>query len=119
MEGPSVTERRRIPMGAIRRVVEQIAARFEPEKIILFGSYAHGQPGPESDVDLLVVMETSLRNREQAVQITRTLDYHFGLDLLVRRPQQLAERLASGDFFLQEIVEKGKVLYARPDQRMD
>jgi hypothetical protein len=44
--------------------------------------------------------------------------YHFGLDLLVRTPQQLAERLALGDFFLQEVVEKGKVLYARPDRRM-
>jgi predicted nucleotidyltransferase len=119
MRVPNVNERRRIPMEAIHLVAEQIAARFEPEKIILFGSYAHGQPKPESDVDLLVVMETPLRNREQAVQIARAIDYHFGLDLLVRRPQQLAERLASGDFFLREIVEKGKVLYARPDHGMD
>lgn len=119
MQVPNANERRRIPMEAIRRVVEQIATQFEPEKIILFGSYAHGQPKPESDVDLLVVMETPLRNRQQAVQIARAIDYHFGLDLLVRRPQQLAERLALGDFFLQEIVEKGKVLYAGSDQGMD
>jgi predicted nucleotidyltransferase len=116
---PNVNERRRIPMRAIRAVVEQIAERFQPEKIILFGSYAYGQPKPESDVDLLVVMETPLRNREQAVQIARAIDYHFGLDLLVRSPQQLAERLALGDFFLQEVIEKGRVLYARPDTRMD
>jgi predicted nucleotidyltransferase len=112
---PNVNERRRIPMRAIHAVVEQIAEKFQPEKIILFGSYAHGQPRPESDVDLLVVMDTPLRNREQAAQIARAIDYHFGLDLLVRRPQQLAERLALGDFFLQEVIEKGKVLYARPD----
>ena len=116
---PIVTERRRIPMRAIRAVVKQIAERFQPEKVILFGSYAYGRPRPESDVDLLVVMETPLRNREQAAQISRAIDYHFGLDLLVRRPQQLAERLALGDFFLQEITEKGKVLYARPDTGMD
>jgi len=116
---PIVTERRRIPMRAIRAVVKQIAERFQPEKVILFGSYAYGRPRPESDVDLLVVMETPLRNREQAAQIARAIDYHFGLDLLVRRPQQLAERLALGDFFLQEITEKGKVLYARPDTGMD
>jgi predicted nucleotidyltransferase len=115
----NVNERRRIPMRAIRAVVEQIAERFQPEKIILFGSYAYGQPKPESDVDLLVVMETPLRNREQAAQIARAIDYHFGLDLLVRSPQQLAERLALGDFFLQEVIEKGKVLYACPDTRMD
>jgi predicted nucleotidyltransferase len=115
---PNVNERRRIPMRAIRAVVKQIAKKFQPEKIILFGSYAYGQPRPESDVDLLVVMETPLRNREQAAQIARAIDYHFGLDLLVRSPQQLAERLALGDFFLQEITEKGKVLYARSDTRM-
>ena len=91
---PNVNERRRIPMRAIRAVVEQIAEKFQPEKIILFGSYAYGQPRSESDVDLLVVMETPLRNREQAAQIARAIDYHFGLDLLVRSPQQLAERLA-------------------------
>jgi len=115
---PNVNERRRIPMRAIRTVVKQIAEKFQPEKIILFGSYAYGQPKPESDVDLLVVMETPLRNRKQAVQIARAIDYHFGLDLLVRSPQQLAERLALGDFFLQEVTEKGKVLYARSDTRM-
>ena len=108
---PIVTERRRISMWAIRAVVKQIAEKFQPERIILFGSYAYGRPRPESDVDLLVVMETPLRNREQAAQIARAIDYHFGLDLLVRRPQQLAERLALGDFFLQEVIERGKVLY--------
>jgi len=115
---PNVNERRRIPMRAIRAVVKQIAEKFQPEKIILFGSYAYGKPKPESDVDLLVVMETPLRNREQAAQIARAIDYHFGLDLLVRSPHQLAERLVLGDFFLQEVTEKGKVLYARSDTRM-
>ena len=135
---PKVNKRRRIPMRAIRAVVtgshtlckvlgwrvrtcqvKQIAEKFQPEKIILFGSYAYGQPRPESDVDLLIVMATPLRNREQAAQIARAIDYHFGLDLLVRSSQQLAERLALGDFFLQEIIEGGKVLYARPDTGMD
>ncbi len=115
---PNVSERRRIPMRAIRAVVKQIAERFQPEKIILFGSYAYGRPRPESDVDLLVILDTPLRNREQAAQIARAIDYHFGLDLLVRSPQQLAERLALGDFFLQEVIEKGKMLYARSDTGM-
>jgi len=114
----NVNERRRIPMRAIHAVVKQIAENFHPEKIILFGSYAYGKPRPESDVDLLVVMESPLRNREQAAQIARAIDYHFGLDLLVRSPQQVNERLALGDFFLQEVIERGKVLYARSDTRM-
>jgi len=108
--------RKRIPVRAIRAIVKQIASQFHPDKIILFGSYAYGKPKPWSDVDLLVVMDTPLRNREQAAQIARALDYHFGLDLLVRTPQQLAERLALGDFFLRDITEKGKVLYASSDR---
>jgi predicted nucleotidyltransferase len=110
---PNVNERRRIPARAIRAVVQQIVEKFQPKKIILFGSYAYGKPRPESDVDLLVVMDTSLRNVEQAIQIAHAIDYHFGLDLLVRRPEQITERLALGDFFMQEVIEKGKVLYER------
>jgi predicted nucleotidyltransferase len=55
-EVPNINEHRRIPMQAIHAVVKRIAEKFQPEKIILFGSYAYGQPKPESDVDLLVVM---------------------------------------------------------------
>jgi predicted nucleotidyltransferase len=47
-----------VPMAAIQRFARQIVVRFDPEKIILFGSYAHGTPTPHSDVDLLVVMAT-------------------------------------------------------------
>lgn len=111
----SSNSRRRVPMRDIRAVVRQIATKFQPEKIILFGSYAYGKPKPESDVDLLVVMDTPLRPSEQAAQIVRAIDYHFGMDLLVRRPQQLAERIALGDSFLREVTEKGKVVYARAD----
>ena len=114
----NINERRRIPMRAIRDVVKQIAEKFNPDKIILFGSYANGKPRPESDVDLLVIMDSPLRNRQQAAEIARSLDYHFGLDLLVRSPQQLAVRIELGDFFLREVMETGKVLYARPHARM-
>ncbi len=109
---------RRIDRRKIDVVVKQIAEKFQPERIILFGSHADGNPKPESDVDLLVVMETSLHNSAQAALIARAIDYHFGLDLLVRRPQQLAKRLKLGDFFLQEVMARGKVLYERTDQRM-
>lgn len=113
------TNQRDIPASAIFAVVKQIVEKFEPDKIILFGSYAYGDPDAGSDVDLLVVMDTSLRNVEQAIQISRAIKYHFGLDLLVRRPRQLAQRIQQGDCFLREIVEKGKVLYERPGTGMD
>ena len=103
--------RQRIPQQAIEETVRQIVTQFQPQQIILFGSYASGQPRPESDVDLLVVLDTPLRETEQAVRICQAIEYHFGLDLIVRTPAALAQRLALGDPFLKEIIHTGKVLY--------
>lgn len=118
---PNINERRRvpmrrIPMRAIRAVVRQIVEQFQPEKIILFGSYAYGKPRPESDVDLLVIMDTPFSETEQAIRICRAIEYHFGLDLIVRTPTTLMKRLALGDFFLREVVSSGRVVYERTDR---
>ncbi len=110
-----IHERHRIPMRAIRAVVKQVAEKFQPEKVILFGSYAYGTPKAESDVDLLVVMNTPLKQIDQAVRICQEIEYHFGLDLIVRTPETLERRLMLGDPFLAEVVHRGKVLYERTD----
>ncbi len=111
---PNINERRRIPMRAIRAVVKQIAEKFQPEKIILFGSYAYGRPRPESDVDLLVIMDTPLRERQQRLEISRALSPRpFPMDIIIRTPKQLEERLALGDPFLREITAQGRVIYER------
>jgi predicted nucleotidyltransferase len=105
---------RRISMRSIRAVAKRIADRFQPEKIILFGSYAYGHPKPESDVDLLVIMDTPLRSRQQRLEISRARSPRpFPLDIIVRTPRELAERIAMGDLFLSEIATRGKVLYER------
>jgi predicted nucleotidyltransferase len=108
---PPVTKRKRIPQAAIDDVVRQIVEKFHPQKIILFGSYARGNFRPESDVDMLVVMETLLKPVKQEIEISRHLDYEFGLDLLVYTPSVLKERLALGDSFLREILRDGKTVY--------
>ena len=108
---PPLNIRQRIPIAAIEDVVGQIVARFQPEKIILFGSFAYGHPHPESDVDLLVVMDTQLNGPRQAAEILMSIRYRFGLDLIVYTPQTLATRLTWGDPFLLEITRQGKVLY--------
>jgi predicted nucleotidyltransferase len=116
MRVPNVSERRRIPMRAIRAVAKQIADKFRPDRIILFGSYAYGKPKPESDVDLLVIMETSLRSRQQRLEISRALSPRpFPMDVIIHTPQQVQERLAMGDLFLREITTRGKVIYERPN----
>ena len=108
---PTIDKRKRIPQKAIDQVVEQIVEKFKPQKIILFGSYARGNPRPESDVDLLVVMDTPLREVQQAIQICQKIEYRFGLDLIVHTPKHLAERVKMGDWFLRDVLEEGKVLY--------
>lgn len=113
---PTIDKRKRIPQKAIDEVVRQIVEKFRPQKIILFGSYARGKPRPESDVDLLVVMDTPLREVEQAIQICQQIDYRFGLDLIVRTPKRLQERLEMGDWFLRDVVEEGKVVYESRDR---
>jgi predicted nucleotidyltransferase len=110
---PPVTERKRIPQEAIDEVVAQIAEAFNPQKIILFGSYAFGNPQPESDLDLLVVMDADDRTRRQSLEIRRHLGVMFGLDLVVYSEEQLDERIKMGDWFLREILETGKVVYER------
>ena len=99
-----------IPLSAIRRFARQIAGRFAPEKIILFGSFAYGMPHQDSDVDLLVVMPTYSEIR-QSIRMTLAFEPVFPLDLIVRTPERLRRRLAEGDSFLEEITTKGIVLF--------
>src|SRR5712664_1278069 len=92
-----------IPISIIRRYVRRVAERFDPEKIILFGSYAYGVPHADSDVDLLVVMPA--RNEiDQSIRIRWALPAPFPMDLLVRTPKNLQWRLQEGDWFLREVV---------------
>jgi len=96
----------------IRRIVEVAT----PEKIILFGSAARGELGPNSDVDLLVIMETMARPVDRYLAVSRLIRPRpFPLDILVKTPDEVGGALAKGDPFIQEIVTRGRVLYARPD----
>src|SRR5438132_4904740 len=88
-----------VPMRVIRRFARQVAEHFQPDKIILFGSYAYGTPHADSDVDILVVMPA--RNElDQAVRISMAVEAPFPLDIIVRTPQKLAWRVKEGDWFL-------------------
>ncbi len=102
-------------MRIIRRFARQVAERFEPDKIILFGSYAYGTPHADSDVDILVVMPA--RNElDQCVRISLAIDPPFPLDIIVRTPKNMKWRLEEGDSFLREITSRGKVLHEKTDE---
>jgi uncharacterized protein len=94
--------------------VQRIAQALQPEKIILFGSYAYGKPTPDSDVDLLVIMKTMASQVERSLAVARLLRPRvFPVDILVRTPDEIERALRSGDFFIQEILSRGHVLYER------
>ena len=88
-----------------------VAREFRPLKIILFGSHAYGNPTDDSDVDLLVIMPFKGPGANQAVKILGRVEPPFPLDLLVRQPATVARRVAWGDFFLREVLDRGEVLY--------
>ncbi|MGQ9550451.1 MAG: nucleotidyltransferase domain-containing protein [Roseiflexus sp.] len=93
--------------------IECLIRAINPEKIILFGSYAYGHPTPDSDVDLLVVWDTDKPRRDRVVIISLLLYPRlFPVDILVKTPRELEEE-ALHNFFLQEILRKGIVLYER------
>jgi predicted nucleotidyltransferase len=96
-------------------MLEKLLAEYAPEKVVLFGSYAYGVPRAESDLDLLIIKETSERFLDRWVTVQRILTgTHRALpvETLVLTPQEIQHRLAVGDQFIMEILAKGKVLYA-------
>ena len=114
---PPLNKRSRIPMRAIRALASHIAERFNPEEIILFGSHAYGKPDGWSDVDLLVVMDTPEGEMETSLEISESLPaLSFSVDIIVRSRSVLEKRKKMGDWFLREVTQKGKVLYARTNQ---
>ena len=100
---------------AISKMVEKIVADYAPQKVILFGSYAYGDPDPDSDIDMLIVKETAERFLDRWVTVQRIITgLHRSLPVepLVLTPQELEKRLAVGDQFIAQILERGTVLYA-------
>ena len=95
----------------ISEICQTIAREFKPERIIVFGSHAYGNPGPFSDLDLLIVMPYEGSPLQQAARIIARVNPKIGVDVIVRTAEQIKERLALQDGFMREIVERGRVAY--------
>ena len=108
-----------ITQRQIETYAEDVARQFRPLKIVLFGSYAYGNPTEDSDVDLMVVMPkapSGAKNSDRAIAIDLAIPAAFPLDLLVRNPEDIAWRLEKGDCFLQVVFSNGRVLYEASDR---
>jgi len=99
----------------IQGILEKLVAGYSPETVILFGSHAYGDPRPESDIDLLIIKDTPARFIDRWVTVRHILsdpERTVPLETLVLTPEEVSKRLALGDQFLAEIIEKGEVLHA-------
>lgn len=106
---------RKTPIGpALQQAIEKIVDNVHPDKIILFGSYAYGNPTPDSDVDLLIIWKTTLPLRERSWAVSQLLlPRQFPVDILVKTPQEISQSLRDKEFFIQEIISRGITLYER------
>jgi predicted nucleotidyltransferase len=100
-----------VAMRQIEEFGRQIGREFGAERVVLFGSYARGEVTEDSDVDLLVIAPFEGKSVHKSVEIRMKLRPRFPVDLLVRTPEKVHERLEMGDCFMREILEEGKVLY--------
>jgi len=100
-----------VKMEGILELSESIAREFRPVCIILFGSYAYGTPTYDSDVDLLVVMPFEGKSFHKALEIINRINPKIPVDLLVRTPEQVEERVSNHDWFMCEVLERGHKLY--------
>ncbi len=106
-------------MIAIKKIKEfgrRIGEQFHAERVILFGSYAQGKVSVDSDVDLLVIGPFKGRGVDKSVEIRMKLRPQFPVDILIKTPEKVHERLKMGDQFIREILEEGKVLYETNDR---
>ena len=100
-----------VTMNQIEAFGRRLGEAFGPQRVILFGSYAQGDVGADSDVDLLVILPFEGKSVDQSVRMRMQLRPDFPMDLIVRTPEKIRHRLDMGDDFIRQILNEGKVLY--------
>ena len=100
--------------GKLKKIsafAKKVAELYNPQKIILFGSYAYGQPRPDSDVDILVIMAFKGKGFRTSLEILKKTDPDFSIDLLARLPEDTERRYREGDPLIRMALDQGKILY--------
>ena len=96
----------------IQSITKQLIEKYGPEKIILFGSAARGDRGPDSDADFLIIKkQTPYYGSDRIRELSPIIERNIPVDFLIYRPEEFEKRLAMGDPFLKSILKEGKVLY--------
>lgn len=93
------------------KIVNRIIQKYCPEKIYLFGSFAWGKPTADSDIDLFIIKKTKNDRYSRQLEVRKLIKGELPVDVLVYTPAEAAKRLQMGDFFIEDIYKKGKILY--------
>lgn len=120
---PAMTQPAKAPpaddiRAVLDRMVRRLVAEYAPQRIVLFGSHAGGAPGPDSDIDLLIIKDTPARFLDrwtEAQRILTGMHRAIPVDTLVMTPQEVEERLSKKDPFITQAFEKGEALYVEGD----
>lgn len=95
-------------------MVRRLAKQFQPEKIILFGSHARGTAGPDSDIDLLVIMAVKGSKRSKTVEMYRLLGgIGTSKDIILVTPEEIQRYQKIPGTIVYQALNEGKVLYER------
>lgn len=101
----------------IKEIIKVLVQKYNPEKIILFGSYAYGIFSKDSDIDLLIIKDTENKNRiDRFIEVKRIIynpKFKIPISPIILTEDELQQRLSIGDDFIKEINTKGEVLYER------
>ena len=104
----------------LSKIVEKLISKYKPLCIILYGSYAYGNPTEDSDIDLLILKNTNKRRVDRFVQVKKIIydpRNKIPISPLIYNPKELEERLRIGDDFIKEIFKKGTILYEKTSSR--
>lgn len=102
-----------VAIEQVESLSQQIARKFDPERIILFGSHAYGTAREYSDIDLLVIMPFEGSGFDKSLEILDRVDPDFAIDLIVRRPDDTERRYREFDPLIRDALDRGRVLYER------
>jgi predicted nucleotidyltransferase len=107
------TDRRKILQQEVEEFVDRIKKAYVPDKIILFGSVATGKAKENSDIDIIIIKETEKKFWERLREISKYCSREIGMDVLVYTPEEFEKLSQDREFFKQEVLMKGKIIYER------
>ena len=110
------TTSNKFPKKIVNHYINNLSKKITVNGVLLFGSYAYGQPGPDSDIDLLIIKDTSDRPIDRRVSVRKIVsdrNRRIPFEPLVLTQNEVEERISRGDQFIEEILTEGEILYEK------